>query len=159
MFTNLENAKRSLKSVIWLVLSDFVWVCVFIFKSPINKIFSELFIALLDLFRPGILWKIGIKKKQNAALNGCISKARVNSESKLTFSESSFNSLQNRVIFCTLYPRGYTAGDSAHYNPRCRCQRLAGLKELMMSQQMFWICSFLSIFFETEEKLSKNCIF
>ena len=103
--------------------------------------------------------KLALKKKQNAALNRCISKARANSESKLTFSESSFNFLQNRVVFCTLYPRGYTAADSAPYNPRCRCQRLAGLKELMMSQQMSWICSFLSIFFETEEKLSKNCIF
>ena len=142
MFTNLENAKRSLKSVIWLVLSDFVWVYVFIFKSPINKIFSELFIALLDLFRPGILWKIGIKKKQNAALNRCISKARVNSESKLTFSESSFNFLQNRVIFCTLYPRGYTAWGSTPYNHRCRCQQLVGLKELQWKKKTFLSISF-----------------
>ena len=29
-----------------------------------------------------------------------------------------------------LYPRGYTAGESTPFNPRCRCQRLAGLKEL-----------------------------
>ena len=27
-----------------------------------------------------------------------------------TFSESPFNFLQNRVVFCTLHPRGYTAG-------------------------------------------------
>ena len=39
------------------------------------------------------------KKRKNAILNGFISKARVNSESKLTFLESSFNFLQNRVVF------------------------------------------------------------
>ena len=52
------------------------------------------------------------KKKNNATLNGCISKARANSESKLTFSESSFNFVQNR-------------------------QWPAGLKELMVSQEKF----------------------
>ena len=71
-----------------------------------------------------------LKKSKNATLNGCISKARANSESKLTFSDSSFNFLQNSVIFCTFYLRGYTAGVSAPYNPRCRCQRFVGLKEL-----------------------------
>ena len=75
--------------------------------------------------------KLALKKTtKNATLNGCISKARANSESKLTFSESSLNFLQNRVVFCTLYPHEYTAGGSASYNPWCRCQRLAGLKEL-----------------------------
>ena len=38
------------------------------------------------------------------------------------------------LVFCTLYRRGYTAGGFAPYNPRCLCQRFAGLKELMMSQ-------------------------
>ena len=47
---------------------------------------------------------------------------------KLTFSESSFNFLQNRVVFCTLYPRGYTGEGSAPYNPRSRCQRLVRLR-------------------------------
>ena len=87
---------------------------------------------LLNTFSPGILWKTSIKKpkKTPETLNGCISKARANSESKLTFSESSFNFLQNSVVFYTLYPRGYTVGGSSTYNPRCRCQRLAVLKEL-----------------------------
>ena len=62
------------------------------------------------------------KKTKNAILNGCISKSRANSESKLTFSESSFNFLQIRVSFCVLYPPGSTAGDSTSYNPRCCCQ-------------------------------------
>ena len=42
-----------------------------------------------------------------------MSKARANSASKVTFSERSFNFLQNRALFCTLYPRGYKAGDFA----------------------------------------------
>ena len=41
-------------------------------------------------------------KKKNATLNGCISKARMNSESKLTFSKSSFNFIQKSIVFCTL---------------------------------------------------------
>ena len=45
---------------------------------------------------------------------------------KLTFSESSFNFLQNRVVFCTLYPLGYTVEGFAPYNSWCRCQRLQG---------------------------------
>ena len=50
--------------------------------------------------------KLELKKNnKNAALNGCISRARANSVSKLAFSESSFNSLQNKIVFCTLYPR------------------------------------------------------
>ena len=74
--------------------------------------------------------KLSFKKTlKNEPLNGCISKARANSESKLTFSESSFNFLQNNV-FCALCPGGYTAGGSASYNPRCLCQRLVGHKEL-----------------------------
>ena len=48
--------------------------------------------------------KLAFKKKQTkkTTLNGYISKASASSESKLTFSESSFNFLQNRVVFCTL---------------------------------------------------------
>ena len=42
-----------------------------------------------------------------------MSKARVNLASKVTFSEILFNFLQNRALFCTLYPRGYKAGDFA----------------------------------------------
>ena len=72
---------------------------------------------MFNPFSPKTPWQIGIKKKnkkRNSTLNGCISKA--NSESKVTFSESSFNFFQNRVVFCTLYPSGYTAGCSAPYN-------------------------------------------
>ena len=62
-------------------------------------------------------------------------------------------------VFCTLYPRGYTAGGSAPYNFWCRCQKLASLKELMMSQKKFWTCFFSSISFGDEQQLSKNCNF
>ena len=75
--------------------------------------------------------KLAFKKKtKNATLNCCISKARANSELKLT--ESPFNFLQNKVVFCTLYPPGYTAEESVPCNPQCRCQRFAGLKELKL---------------------------
>ena len=70
------------------------------------------------------------KKNNKKHLNASISKARANSELKLTFSESSFNFLQNRVAFCTLYPRGNKAEDSVPYNRWCSCQRLARLKGL-----------------------------
>ena len=63
--------------------------------------------------------KVALKKKtKHATLNGRLLKARANSDSKRTFSESSFS----------------FAGGSAPYNLPCRCQRLAGLKELLMSQ-------------------------
>ena len=45
---------------------------------------------LLNAFSTGILEKLAFKKK-NATLSGCISKARANSESTLTFYESSFS--------------------------------------------------------------------
>ena len=56
-----------------------------------------------------------------------------NSVSKLKFSESSFNFLQSSIVCCTLYPHGYTAGGSARHNLQCRCQHLAALKELTVS--------------------------
>ena len=65
---------------------------------------------------------------------GCISKARVNSESVLTFSGSSLYFLQNKFIVCPLYTRGYTAGGSTSCNPQCCCQQLVRIKQLMMSQ-------------------------
>ena len=40
---------------------------------------------------------------------------------------------QNSIVFCTLDPRGYTAGASTPYNPWCCCQQLAGLKELKIT--------------------------
>ena len=54
---------------------------------------------------------------KNATLNGCIAKARANSELKLTFSETSFNILQNSVGFFRIYPRECMAGSSILYNP------------------------------------------
>ena len=57
------------------------------------------------------------KKKKNATLNGCVSNARANSESKLTFSESSFSFLQNKIVFCTFYLRGYTTGGLCPLQP------------------------------------------
>ena len=54
---------------------------------------------LLNPFSTGILWNIPFKKKaKNGTLNGCISKARANSESKLTFWESSFNFIQTGLF-------------------------------------------------------------
>ena len=78
--------------------------------------------------------KLAFKKTKNATLNSFIANARANSESKLTFSESSFNFLQIIVVFCTLYPRGYTTGGCAPYKSQYHCQQLARLKQLMMSQ-------------------------
>ena len=98
-------------------------------------------------------------KTKIPTLNSYISKARANSESKLKFSECSFSFLQNNIVFCTLYPHGYMAGGSALYNPWCCCQQLAVLKEVMMSEEKFWICCFLSIPFGNAQKLLKNCNF
>ena len=89
---------------------------------------------LLTHSAPEYFEKLAFKKNKNATLNGCISKAKAKSESKLTFSENCFNFLQNKVVFCKLYPRGYTARGYVPYNPWCCCQRLTEPKELMMSQ-------------------------
>ena len=64
-----------------------------------------------------LLWKIDIKKRKHATLNGHISKTRTNLGSRLRFPESSFNFLQNSVIFCALFPRGYTTGEFAPLKP------------------------------------------
>ena len=72
--------------------------------------------------------KLTLKKKQKKNLNGYISKTRTNLDSKPIFSESSFNFLQNSIIFCKIYPRGYST--TTPYNPQRRWQRLASLKEL-----------------------------
>ena len=89
------------------------------------------------------VFKILAFKKQNGTSNGCISKPGAISVLKLTFSESSFNYLQNSVVFCTLYPGGYTLRSSTPYNTRCNYHQLAEMRELTMSQKKFWICSFL----------------
>ena len=99
----------------------------FTFIQPTLQKFSK----SLTHSAPEYFEKLAFKKTtKNATLNGCISKARANSESKLTFSESSFNFRQYRVgSFCTLYPCEYTTGEPAPWNPRCRYQRLVRLKE------------------------------
>ena len=71
-----------------------------------------------------------ILKKSDSTLNGNISKTRRNLESRLRFSKSSFNFVENIVIFCAFYPRGYTAAVFSPYNPRIHCQWLAGRKGL-----------------------------
>ena len=103
--------------------------------------------------------KLAFKRTRNAPLNGCISKARASSESRLTFSESWLNFLRHKVVFCMLYPRGYTTEGCPTYNPWCRCHRLAGLKELMTSQHKFWVCFFLPLSLENEVTISRNCAF
>ena len=79
-------------------------------------------------------WYLRKTEKATSTLNGCISKASANSKSKLTFSESSFNFLWNSEVFCTFYLRGYTGVGSTPEHPQWRCQQLAALRELMMSQ-------------------------
>ena len=81
------------------------------------------------------------KTTKKVTLNDHISKTRAKWDSRLTLSESSFNFLQNSIIFCALYPRWYSARGSTLYNPRLHCQRLALLKGLMMNNKKFWICS------------------
>ena len=99
----------------------FMWL---FFKQ--KKLFYNLTHSVPECFE-----KLPIKKKTgNQTLNGYISKTRANSASKLQLSENSSKFLQNSFVFCTLYPRGYTAGGSAPYNPWCRCQWLAVFKEL-----------------------------
>ena len=123
-----------------------------------NWIFKAL--LWINPFSTGILWKIGITKKaKHPTLNASISKSKTNSERKLTFSESLFNFLQNSVVFCTFYPRGYPAGGSARYNPWCRCQRLAVLKELMMRQEKFWISFFCLFLLDMSSNFRKTAIF
>ena len=97
-------------------------------------------------------------KTKIPTLNSYISKARANSESKLKFSESSFSFLQNNIVFCTLYPRGYMAGGSALYNPWCRCQQLAVLKEVMMSES-FEFAVFCLFLLEMRRNFWKTAIF
>ena len=71
-------------------------------KTAIFHFWAKLML-LLNPFSAWILWKINIKKP---TLNGYILKTRVNSESKLKFSESAFNFLQKSVVFYTLYLQG-----------------------------------------------------
>ena len=155
-----------------MISHEKIWICYFLSASFENKQnfskkcnFSPLGESnafTFNPFGPKILWKIDVNKKtKSRILNDHISKTRTNSESKLKFSESSFNLLQNSVYFCSLYPRGYTAGGSTLYNPHCCCQRFAGLKGkgLMMSQKKNWTCSLLSISFTNEQKLLINCNF
>ena len=87
------------------------------------------------------------------------SKVRANSEMKITFLKIPFNFIQNSVVFCMLYPRGYTAEGSTTYNPWSCCQVLVRLKELMVSQENFWICSFCLFYLEMRRNFRKNGFF
>ena len=76
-----------------------------------------------------------IRTRNNSAFgyflrSGHISKTRTNLESKMNFSESWFNFLQNSVVF-PLVAFLYTAGVSDTFNPHCCCHRLAMLKEFI----------------------------
>ena len=62
--------------------------------------------------------KLARKNKQKkATLNGCILKARTNSDSKLTFSESSFSFLQSRVVVLHALPIWVHGRGLRPYNP------------------------------------------
>ena len=98
-------------------------------------------------------------KKKHPNLNGCFSKARLNSELKLISSESLFNFFQNSVVFCTLQPHGYTSGRSTPYNLRCRWQWLAGLKELMITSKSFEFAPFWLIPLEAKRNFRKTAFF
>ena len=115
--------------------------------------------CILNPFSAGILWKIDIKEKKKTSLSGYISKTRTNSEPKLKSFESSFNFLQSSVVFCMFYPRGYTAGVSVPYNTGSRCQWLAALKELMMSQKVLNLVFFAYFFWKWTETFEKLQVF
>ena len=74
-----------------------------------NFYFWAKVMLLLNPFSTGILWKIGNKKQtRKSTLNSYMSKTRANSEWKLKLWESWLKFLQNSLVFCTLYPCGYT---------------------------------------------------
>ena len=107
-----------IRSYFWFVFS-FIWTDLQIF--PVNlQIQSE--------YRK-------IRTRNNSAFgcflrSGHITKTRTNLKSKMNFSESWFNFLQNSVVF-PLVPFFYTAGVSDNFNPQCCCHRLATLKEFI----------------------------
>ena len=89
--------------------------------------------------------KLAFKKKtNNESLNGCISKARANSESKLTCSESSFNFLQKSVVVAWSTRAGTRQGLRPSLNPRSRAQRVRFniWKKYLTCQHYIHVCSF-----------------
>lgn len=76
------------------------------------------------------------KNTKIETLNEDISKARTNWESRIIFLYSSFDFLQNNVIFSELFPRGYTSGGTAPYQPQIHCQQVAGLKGLLIRHKL-----------------------
>ena len=99
-------------------------------------------------FLPRILSKIGIFLKKPATLNACISKARANSESKLTFWESSFNLLQKSLLL-----------GSAPYNPWGRCQRLSGLRVIDEPVRVLNLLFFCLFHMEMRKNFRKTAFF
>ena len=78
-----------------------------------------------------MLCKIDIKKKRkNTTLKGHISKTRTNLESRLRFSESLFNFLENSIVFLRALPSWVHGSELRPSKPHPRCQWLAGLKWL-----------------------------
>ena len=93
-----------------LYFSYFIWKWTEFFENFHFFYFWKEAILLLNPFNMGNslkIWHLKEKKKK-LTLKSLISTARANSESKLTLSESSFNFLKNRVVFCELYPPGYS---------------------------------------------------
>ena len=77
-----------------------------------------------------------LKKTKGASFSGCISKARANSKSKLTFSESSFNFFSKKGCFLYALPTWIHDRALHPYNPRYRYQWLARLKELKVLREV-----------------------
>ena len=69
-----------------------------VFYYIIYTISPECYCAQLTHLAPECFEKLAFKKNKNATLKGCISKARANSELKLTFSESSFKTGRLRPL-------------------------------------------------------------
>ena len=104
-------------------------------------------------------WHLG---KTKTTLKGCISEGRSNLESKLTFSESSFNFLSNRVVFFTLSPRGinyYFVSTQQWALPPTTPAVARRTETVIVEPVKVLILLFLPLSFENEQKLSKNCDF
>ena len=127
-------------------------ICKSWFSDVKMKLFCRHFISVVNFnpFSTGILCKLAfLKKKRNPTLNVNISKTRSNSKSTLKWKKQRYFMLPTHPAW--LHGRGSAYCTSLH-----RCQQLAALKRLMMNQKKFSICSFLSISFRNEPKLSTN---
>ena len=78
-------------------------------------------------------------QKKNATLNGCISKARANSEFKLTFSESPFHFLQNSVVF--------SLSNSNNFTTAKKCRRESCIIDFTSAKMEFTSAIFKTLYF------------